>query len=232
VTRSLVFCIPLVLVSSSLGEQPKKESPSWFRRIASFLGVDKTPRALKGLEAASPGEIWIVSVNTPQPRRLTEEADFQSPVLQPGTGLVYALRGDNLVRVSEQGSPQVVASLPGILKLVGFDEKGDQLLTLFSEGAGHVGVVLWLVSARKQEVIAENLSLEADEAASSLAGWDRRYGDLRVSVESGDVLLRGSGFDGANVTNCRPARCGQPSYSPELQRVVYIKIRLKNEPEA
>ena len=229
VIRCLTLCTVLLASAISWAEQPKKkDSEPWYYKLARILGVDRAPVSLKGPAGAKPGELWISAADHVDQRLLAAGTDFKSPVFQPRGKYVFALRGDELVRVSSAGGTAVkVRSLPGVVKLVGFDGSNpDRVLALFETGgsgdARKLDVVLVSVTTAKSQTIAKGRAADSEQM-ESLLGWQRQYGSIYVRPQGGDIIVGGIQPVDVPVSDCRDAECGQPAYSPELGQVAFIR---------
>jgi hypothetical protein len=211
----------LVAISSAAGQSKKTES--WFHKLARVLGVDRAPINLKGPTVTDAGEIWITPADQADPHRVAE-GKFRSPVFQPGTKYLFALSGSDVVRITlADGAAAPVRQLPGVVKLVGFDQSHpDQLLAVFFAGEKLVDVVLVSVKTGKRQTVAARRSSDSPEV-QSLLGWQRRYGEILVLPEGKDIIVSGIQPDDRNVSDCGTAQCSQPSYSPELRQVAFIR---------
>jgi hypothetical protein len=219
--RCLTCFMAVLAAVSSAADQPKN-TESWFHKLARVLGVDRAPINLKGPTAADAGEIWITPADPPNPHRLAE-GTFRSPVFQPGTRYLFALRGSDLVRVAlADGTVTANRDLPGVVKIVGFDQAHpNQLLAVFSTGENLVDVALVSVKTGKRQVVAARQPGDSQEVRS-LLGWQRRYGEILVLPQGKDIIVSGIQPDDRNVSDCGAAKCSQPSYSPELRQVAFI----------
>jgi hypothetical protein len=227
--RCLMFCTAALVIASSAAQQPKKKAVEpWYYKLARILGMDRAPVALKGPTGAKPGELWITPADHAEPRRLAEGNDFMSPVFQPGGKFVFVLRQSDLVRVPVAGGAAVnVRSLPGAVKLVGFDASDpDRVLVVFGSGqAGGLAsldVALVSVKTGTRQVIAARRPADSAEVAS-LLGWLRQYGKVYVMPQGGEAVVGGIEPVEIPVSDCRGAVCGQPAYSPELRQVAFIR---------
>ena len=227
--RYLTFYMVALASVVNGADQPKKRTTeAWYYKLARILGVDRAPVALKGPAAAKPGELWIGPADRADPRRLAEGSDFASPVFQPGGKYVFALRQMDLVRIPlTGGAPVKVRSLPGVIKLVGFDAgNADRVLVLFESAPNGnkrmLDIALVSVKTGKRQSVAERQAADSEEA-ESLLGWQRQYGNVFVRPEGADVVMGGIGPVETPVSDCQDAACGQPSYTSELHQVVYIR---------
>ena len=227
--RCLTLCMVLLASVISWAEQPKKkDSEPWYYKLARILGVDRAPVSLKGPTDAKPGELWISAADHVDQRMLAAGTDFASPVFQPQGKYVFALRGEDLVRVSSAGGTAVkVRSLPGVVKLVGFDVSNpDRVLALFETSRlGQVrklDVVLVSVKTGKLRMIAKGRAADSEQMAS-LLGWQRQYGNVYVRPQGSDIIVGGIEPVDVPISDCGDAECGQPAYSPELRQVAFIR---------
>ncbi len=224
----MLFTVALAGLTSAAQQPKKKAADPWYYKLARILGVDRAPVSLKGPAGAKPGELWIGPADRADPRRLAEGSDFASPAFQPGGKYVFALRQNDLVRIPSAGGAVVkMQSLPGVVKLVGFDGKNpDRLLALFgTPQAGNsrvLDVVLVSVTTGKRQPIATRQAADSEEM-ESLLGWQRQYGKVSVRPQGADVVVGGIEPVEIPVSDCRDAVCGQPAYSPDLRQVAFIR---------
>jgi hypothetical protein len=85
-----------------------------------------------------------------------------------------------------------------------------------------VDVALVSVRTGKRRIIAARQSGDSQEV-QSLLGWQRRYGEVIVLPQGRDIIVSGIEPDDRNVSDCGAAQCSQPSYSPELRQVAFIR---------
>jgi hypothetical protein len=231
VIRYLMFFMAAVASLASAADQPKKTVEPWYYKLARILGVDRAPVALKGPSSSKPGELWVGPADHAEPRRLTEGSDFTSPVFAPAGRYIFALHQNDLVRVAADGGPvQKVRMLPNIIKLVGFDQKNpDKVLALFESSRATnprtVDVALVSVKTGKRQLIAARQRADSEEA-ESLLGWQRQYENVYLRPQGTDVVVGGIESFEIPVSDCRDAVCGQPSYSPALRQVVFVRSPL------
>ena len=224
--RYLMFCTVVLLAGSSAAAQPQGSEPL-LEKLEHILGIDKSTRNLKGPQGSGsgePGEIWISPADQREPRRLVAGDRFRSPVFQPGEKYLYALQDSELIRISlPNGLSTQVRRLPNVIKLVGFDgDHPDQLLAIFEASSNQVDIALVSVSSGTRKVIAARQSRN-DSEIENLLGWGRRYGDVYVLSEGRNVIISGISPVDLNVSDCGKDLCSQPSFSPELRQVAFIR---------
>jgi hypothetical protein len=141
-----------------------------------------------------------------------------------GAALVWRLHHD-LDRsrlVVPHGPVSEVRRLDGVDKLVGFDRtKPGSLLALFDH-AGLIDIVLVALNSGEREVVESNQSPRS-QPIQGLLGWWRRYGDIYLYTEGPEILISYKNQICRNVSDCGSALCSQPSFSEELNEVVYVR---------
>lgn len=201
---------------------------SWLDAAASFLGVERTPRELKGQGETASGELWISPASGSKPVQIGSASNLRSPIFQPGGKAIYALQDDSLVRVTRpDGKVAVLGKYPGVIKLVGFRAAPPQrMLTIFGAGENVVTLALLRDTGGSAEILAGKLST-ADMMVKSLLLWERRYGDVFVTPTGRDINVTGATTYPKNISRCGPDLCSQPSYSVDTEEVVYVRTRGK-----
>ncbi|MEY6432124.1 hypothetical protein ABC977_06825 [Thioalkalicoccus limnaeus] len=164
---------------------------------------------------------------------------YRSPIFLSNGQAILALSGNNLIQIHQLGAePTLVATIPGVVKLVGAHrEDPNQLLVLITDADGEA-IRPAVFDRQERRVVRSPPQQDQTEQrlVPHLLGDDREYGDRRLSVreEHGevegvsvtwtDVFIETAGVGEArNISRCRPASCRQPSLSPDGGRVVYVK---------
>ena len=159
---ALVLSIAAVTTAQTLTEK--------LLRVAGFTAGPAPARSTDG--AAVPGNIWVATTDKNISKALTTDGGYTSPIFSPD-GRVYALRGGAAVRLpQETGAGVAVHKVPGVVKLVGFDEPPK------SSGPG--GMMAGVTGFRY-------LSLAFDDVAAMQQrcmddGWTVRTQDGRLST--------------------------------------------------
>jgi hypothetical protein len=174
------------------------------------------------------GELWVADLNANTRNRIAGQG-YRSPVLTPAGDAVLAIRDDVIVRVPiGGGNPEDVFQLDSITKLVGFGSEERLLVT--ADDGNMVGFLT--LADKKIRWLTPDESLAEDKAAlDRIRGWERVYGDVKVSQERQtagskrwtDVLVRESGKDALNVSQGEGVSCGQPAYAPAKRLVVFVR---------
>jgi hypothetical protein len=184
------------------------------------------------------GDIWIVSLPGNVKRALTNGGSYRSPVFSVGDKEVFALQGENIVRISVSGGRvHPLYSVKGIKKLVGVDRTDPKRLLFLAEdddGRTLVGLVN-MDGGAISYLQYESRSREDRGMISDLKEWRRTVGDKTIYVEtevkSGmagrmewtEVKLQQAETRPQNLSQCEGVSCGQPAISHHGELVVFIR---------
>ena len=230
----------LCLLVLPLAAQPGKKAESFWDKVLRFTGVSATPRSLRGGENAASGDVWVVAAAVGSiPERLTRDRGYNSPVFDSRDQNILALKAGDLYRIPlHEGSPARIRPVPGVGKLVGISrDDPDQLLVLMKEAGGSFGVAVLSIKTGAMTAIPHDAHSDQDETMlSHLAGWERVFGDIRLSCEDEekdapggrtirftDVYLRRGSDRPIDLTNGNGVSSCQPSLSGDGKRVVFIR---------
>lgn len=96
---------------------------SLLRHFLNIVGIGAAPTP-RGGPPERTGAIWVVAVTGSASVRWAHAGDFRSPVFDAPGAAIYAMRRDTLIRIeAPDASPEIVLNLPGVEKLIGFDQK-------------------------------------------------------------------------------------------------------------
>jgi hypothetical protein len=216
---------------------PKKPASFW-EWVLRFTGVSATPSTLKADDQVTSGQVWLADLRDHTRRKITSDGGYRSPVFTPDSTDILAVKGEDVVRLSLSSStPQTVAKVSGITKLIGFDrDNPSQVLLLAEDDAGHAKVELFDLKSGQATQLSYDLQSSADrQMLENLEGWERSYavGTAYVKretvhamsgpVERSNVFWKQPGLDPVNVSQCQLTDCGQPSASSDGSKLVFIK---------
>jgi hypothetical protein len=215
---------------------PKETFWEWALR---FSGISANPSTLKGAgDEPLSGQVWVADLRSGTRRKITPDSGYRSPVYFPNGSDILALQGAYVVRISSGGDkPAKLYSAAGVTKLVGFSLAGPaEALALTEDEAGHVSAARLPVSTGAIIPLPYDPQSSRDrQMIEHLQDWQRAYGDTVVyvkresrqalsgTVEVSNIFLKSPGRDPQNVSGCDLANCGQPSLSPDGNRVLFIK---------
>jgi hypothetical protein len=230
----------LCLLVLPLAAQPAKKPESFWEKVLRFTGVSATPRSLRSGENAASGDVWVVAAAVGSiPQRLTRDGGYHSPVFDSQDQNVLALKAGDLYRIPlHEDSPAKVRPLPGVTKLVGISRNdAEQLLVLTKEVGGGFGAAVLSIKTGAMTAIPHDAHSDEDETMlSHLAGWERVFGDVRLSCEDEekdapggrtirftDVYVKRGSDRPIDLTNGNGVSSCQPSLSGDGKRVVFIR---------
>jgi Tol biopolymer transport system component len=216
-------------------QRPKETFWEWALR---FTGISANPNTLKSGDELVAGQVWVADLASGTSRKITSDGSYRSPVYFPTGSEILALQGDGVVRLSAGGyKTEKLYSIAGIAKIVGFSRGGPaEVLILAEDDAGQVSAArLSIITGTVTPIPFEPQSERDRQMLEHLRGWQRSYGDTTVYVKreprqtfSGpvevlNVFLKTPGRNPQNVSGCALLNCGQPSLSPDGNRVVFVK---------
>jgi hypothetical protein len=242
-----VWGIGLALALASDAQAPNKKpttpppqpKETFAQRVLRFSGVSANPNTLKGAgdELAS-GQIWMGDLRSGAVRRITEEFGYRSPVYYPNGMDILALQGADVMRISSGGDrPVKLYRIAGITKFIGFGiDDPDQALMLSEDEEGRASPSLLSVKTGAAAPLPYDPQSSRDrQMLENLQGWQRTYSGTTVyvkresrdtlsgAVEISNVFAKSAGRDPINISRCDMTNCGQPSLSPDGNRVLFIK---------
>lgn len=208
-----------------------------FQKLLRVAGLTASPAQMRGPgDDFERGDVWVVSLGgTPQP--LTTGGGYSSPIFSPVDGSLLALKGDTVVRIPTAGGTGVAArTIPGALKLIGFDGKSpDEVVVLMGSGGPSPLAILSLPSGKVTPLPYDPRAEDEGRMLAQVRGQQRVYGDATVyikteskqgisrTIEWTDVYLQRGGGTPQNVSACAGANCGQPALSPDGRKVAFVK---------
>jgi hypothetical protein len=225
----------LLLLAVALGAVAAESLVARLLRVA---GLTVAPQTRAPGDEAEAGNIWIVNVDQRTAKALTTQGGYRSPLFAPAGGAVYALKGENLVRVAvEGGSPVLVQKVPGVVKLAGFDRSAsDELVLLLDPVAASSPLAVLSLKSGKMTLLAyDGRSAEQRLMLEQVRAQDRAYGDtslvIRTETKRGlsramewtDVYLQHGNAPPQNISVCNGVNCTQPALSPDGRTVAFVK---------
>ncbi len=182
--------------------------------------------------AVDAGELWSVAIdasgNPSAPQRVGSLDDLAWPVAGPDGKTVYALQQGRVVRIGKAGNAiEVLGSESRWVKLLGVAGDHTVLGLLFD---GHDTRPAAISPAGRVTIDRARLSAKEETRLSLLLQEARSYAGGRALLV--DRSLRGGrGFDvfmksadrAVPLSDCGDDRCGQPSLSPDLKRILFIR---------
>lgn len=203
-----------------------------------FPGISSSPETVRAdADETTPGDIWLANLEQGSREALTAGGEYRWPVFEPGGRSVLALTGDRLVRVAKGAKPELLHSLPGIVKLVGFEREDPDRLLLTRDQPDSPLAILALSSGKLTPVRYNSKDKDQRRILAHIRGEERVYGTSRVYVatqtskgiegtrEWTDVFFQSGSGKEQNVSRCEAVNCGQPSLSGNGKTIVYVQSR-------
>ena len=205
-----------------------------------FPGISSSPETVRANgDETAPGEIWLADLERGTREALTTGGEYRWPVFDPSGKSVVALTGDRLVRVpiAKGTKPEVLHSLPGIVKLVGFEREDPDRLLVTRDQPDSPLAILAVSSGKLTPVRYNPGDRDQRRILAHIRGDERVYGTSRVYVatqtargiegtrEWTDVCIQQGSGQEKNVSRCEGINCGQPSLSGDGKTVVYIQSK-------
>lgn len=216
--------------------QPKE---TFWERVLRFSGVSANPNTLKGSDdELVSGQVWMADVRSGAMRKITPGFGYRSPVYYPNGADILVLQGADVVRISSGAEPPAkLYHVAGIIKLVGFSiDDPDQVLMLKEDEQGRTSGSRLSVETGVVRLLPYDPGSSRDrQTLEDLEGWQRTYGGTTVYIkresretlsgtqEISNVFVKSVGRDPLNISRCDMTNCGQPSLSPDGNRVLFIK---------
>lgn len=237
--RSGILICLFVLGLSLAGGESRAQSESLLEWLVARFGLSANPSQLKGAEdEVQAGQIWVKNLTTMAAVPLTEGGGYRSPIFDPVSRDILALKAEQVVRLpAAGGQPMVVQAAKGVDKLVAVDPREpDRVLVVTEDDEGRPVPALLSLADGTLALLAVNWESEQDiRILDHLLQWNRSEGTSVVAVRrqrartlSGtlqwtDIFLMRADREPVNLSNCEGVNCGQPALSPDGKEVVFIK---------
>lgn len=224
----------MALITASL---PSAVEQSLIRKLLRIAGIT-AGGAVRGPadEVVLPGNIWVADLNDGTRRAMTQSGGYRTPMFSPGEGNLFALKGDTVVRLSAAGSEIRVGTVPGAVKLAGFDSDSSDDLVILRDKPASPLAVLSLKTGQLTALAYDPASADDRSLVASIRRQGRTYGDtvvyLRRESKAGaarlaewtDVYVRRGAEPPRNVSACDGVSCAQPALSPDGRRLAFVKV--------
>ena len=233
IQRGIMSC---VLIAAILAFPTAAVADSFLKTLSNFFNLGSSAAQMKGPgDEVATGTIWTADIEKRTATRITEEEGYRSPVFSATGTVIFALKGDNLVRIKPGGSPEEVRKINGIVKLIGFDSRNpDEILVLFKDDNAPLGV-LSLKTGNIALLPYDPNSDDHKQVLAQIRGQRRVQGTTKAFVkkvskqglshmiEWTDVYVKRGDTEPQNLSGCDGVDCTQPALSSDERQVVFVK---------
>ncbi len=225
--RTMLSLAGGVLAAGTTKAQPPSDAGFLANAIARLGMVFRGIGSLAG--GPSAGEVWRVTLPSGTRHRVGSANDLAWPVPTPDGRSVYALRGQQVVRVMTEGGGETAIGTPAPWrKLVGVLPDGAILGFIIDEPRPRPAV-LSPGSVRTElpaPATAEDRQLNAALLQDGHDYADNTRLEVRASFRGGrgrDVFLVAPDGTARNLSDCGDDLCGQPSRGTDGSAVFYVR---------
>jgi hypothetical protein len=217
---------------AAVSDVKDKAAKGFFQQLVDYLHMTFENIGSLGGNVVADGQVWSVELDAigkpDKPIRIGAASNLAWPVSNVKGRGVYALQGERIVRLGDDGQLLTVADKQKQwIKLLGATEHGDVLGMIREKGENMLAV---LQADGTITVSSTPASDEEQRCKSMLEQENRAYSGGRTlyverSTRGGrgfDVFLK-NGDEVTNLSDCGDDRCGQPSLSPDFRRVLYVR---------
>jgi len=226
-TKTITILALFSSISFSAYSEPV-QTDTFLQKLLRISGISATPQQMRGEDKGQAGQIWIVNIKNNQQRQVASTGDFRSPVYLPDDTGLLVLKKNELIKISlADGVQSPLFQIPGIIKIIGFDQSdADRFLILLEDDQ------LELVSLQTgtRESLDYPTNKEAETFLSHIKSWNRVYGDTQINVKTrrkrtilGHRSISNIYYQHTDLSRCIKSSCSQPSLSHDGQSVVFIK---------
>ena len=211
------------------------EGNSFLTAILRFTGITATPSTVRGNDNFMEGDIWLVQIEAAkasEPRKITKDGNYHTPLWMPGSQAILAMKGDKLIQLNAQGNEEkTLHTLTKNTALLGFD-KHDRNRILVLQRPLAVGV-LALSNGQITPLPYDNNNSKEREAFDQLRKDFRSYDSAKVSVNEKKkpdsqgrfkslytILIEQ--LNRKDVSISCPSDCSQPAFSEDGRQLLFI----------
>jgi len=234
-TKQFLPIISLGILTILPFQPATAEGNSFLTALLRFTGITATPGAVKGNDNFAAGNIWLVQIEAAkasEPRKITNNGNYHTPLWIPGSQAILAMKSDKLVKLNAQGNEEkTLHTLTRNTALLGFD-KHDTNRILVLQRPLAVGI-LTLASGQITPLPYDRNNSKELEAFEQLRKDFRSYDSVKVSVnekKKPDSQGRFKSFytilieqlGGKDVSISCPSDCSQPALAENGQQLLFI----------
>ena len=234
-TKQFLPIISLGILTILPFQPATAEDNSFLTALLRFTGITATPSAVKGNDDFVTGNIWLVQIEAAkasEPRKITKDGNYHTPLWIPGSQAILAMKGDKLVQLNAQGHEEKTPhTLTKNTALLGFDKRDTNRILVLQRPLA-VGI-LTLANGQIMPLPYDNNNSKEREAFDQLRKDFRSYDSAKVSVNEKKkpdsqgrfkslytILIEQLG--GKDISISCPSDCSQPAFSEDGRQLLFI----------
>jgi hypothetical protein len=209
------------------------EGDSFLAALLRFTGITVTPNQVRGSDSFMEGDIWLVHVGgteASEPRKITSDEVYHTPLWIPGSQSILAMKGDKLVRLNAHGHEEkTLHTLTDTTVLLGFDKNNPTLVLVLQES---LAGVLTLANGQITPLPYDKEKPEDRYGLDQLRSGFRDYGTAQVSIENQHRVGPQGHFKQSSTVHIKlgkkdipiscPSACSQPALAEDGRQLLFI----------
>ncbi len=209
------------------------EGDSFLATLLRFTGISVTANQVKGSDDFREGDIWLIHVGeaeVSEPRKITSDGAYHTPLWIPGSQSILTMKGDKLVRLNTQGNEEkMLHTLTDNTALLGFDKNDPNLVLVIQE------FVVGMLSLANGQITPLPYDEEKPDdrfGLDQLRSGFRDYGTVQVSIENQRRIDPQGHFKQFNTIHIKqgekdipiscPSACGQLALAEDGRQLLFI----------
>ncbi len=208
-----------------------------FSDVLQAMGISIAPSGLRSTGSFMEGNLWLSKINqsgTNEPKPITRDGNYHSPLWIPGSNKILAIKENKLVYLEIDGSAEkILFSLPDSITLHGFDKRNaNSVLILQKKNDGPAPSLLSLVNGQITLLPYDKENKEDGIAVERLRRDYRKYGHVEVLIDSKLIVDAGGNTEEINKIHIKvnqkdivipcPENCAQPALTEDRRQLVFV----------
>lgn len=209
---------------------------SFSETLLRFTGISIAPSGVRGdSRSIIQGNLWVVKIDQPgtnEPRPITRDGTYHSPLWIPGSNKILTVKENNLVQLEINGSKEkILFPLSESTALYGFDKRDANTVLILQN---NIPAMLSLTSGQITLLPYDKDNKEDQGAVAGLSRDSRKYGQTEVLIipitkifdAGGNVEeikeIRIRRVDSKGIVIPCPENCTQPALTEDEHRLVFV----------
>lgn len=208
-----------------------------FSRMLQAMGITIAPSGVKSSGSIFQGNLWLSKIDgagAHEPKPLTRDGTYHSPLWIPGSNQILAVKGNNLVQLEIDGSQEkMLFPLSETTTLHGFDQRDAKSVLILQEKHDDiVPAVLSLTNGQITLLPYDKKNSEDRIAVDRLRGDNRNYDNIEIVVDRQSIFDATGTIEKINKIRIKanqriavipcPGDCAQPALSEDGRKLVFV----------